>query len=185
MATFSFDPASSRLDVHASSSLHGIDTGADGVTGELELTLDADGALDLAAPVQAEILFPLGRLRSGNPLEDVATERAIELSRYPEVVGRLTAIELAGRADGPADGVGYRVTGELTFHGVTRTVEGEIRLAVVADPTDGAVRVRLTGEQTLDVRDWGVKPPRLGLLKVHPDIRVRLDAVATTAAAPS
>lgn len=171
MGTYRFDPDASRLDVHASSSLHGIDTGAAGVEGELSLVLAPDGTIDRSAPVEASIRFPLERLRSGNPLEDVATERAIELKRYPVVEGRLTAIEPAG--DDPRR---HRVTGELTFHGVTHEVTGEIEL-VVGD--DGSLAI--TGEETLNVRQWGVRPPRLGLLKVHDDIRVRLSATAVPA----
>lgn len=171
MGTYRFDPAASRLDVHASSSLHGIDTGADGMEGELTLTLTAEGVVDRSAPVEATIRFALDRLRSGNPLEDVATERAIELKRYPEVEGRLTTIEPAGGSAGR-----YRVAGELTFHGVTRDVDGEIELTVADDGS-----LALVGEQVLDVRDWKVRPPRLGLLKVHPDIRVRLSATAVPA----
>ena len=41
--------------------------------------------------------------------------------------------------------------------------------------------LRLAGSQELDVRDWGLQPPRVGLLRVHPAITVRFEAVARPA----
>jgi hypothetical protein len=76
-----------------------------------------------------------------------------------------------GAPDPPA--WSYRVTGDLTFHGVTNTLDGELGFRADADGT-----VQLWGEQVLDVRAWNIKPPKFGLLKVHPDIRVRLEVTA-------
>ena len=41
--------------------------------------------------------------------------------------------------------------------------------------------VLLEGTQSFDVRDWGLKPPKLGLVKVHPDIEVRVRLLARPA----
>jgi hypothetical protein len=174
VATFRFDPAASKLEVHASSSLHGISSKADGVEGELDLTLDASGhGIDLARGVRGSLRFELARLSTGNPLEDVATERAIDRKRYPVVEGALASITAAD--PDPAGNPGYDVTGELTFHGVGRELTGRLYVGVA----DGGATVHLWGEQVLDVRAWGVKPPKLGLVRVHPDVRVRLEARAT------
>jgi polyisoprenoid-binding protein YceI len=66
----------------------------------------------------------------------------------------------------------YLVQGDLTFHGVTRPVEGE--LSIKAD--NGSLV--LEGEQTFDIRDFGVDPPKILMLKVHPDVKVRVRAIA-------
>ncbi len=42
----------------------------------------------------------------------------------------------------------------------------------------GVDALLLEGGQRFDVRDWGLQPPRLGLLKVQPDIDVRVRLVA-------
>ena len=52
--------------------------------------------------------------------------------------------------------------GDLTFRGVTRQYEDEMTL----EATDGIVI--LAGEKTFDVRDFGMEPPRILLLKVEP-----------------
>jgi len=170
MTRYLFAPDESRLFVHASSSIHGIDTDADGVEGELDLDLAADGSIELGRSVVGRLSFPLARLSSGNPLYDVETERRIEVKRYPLVEAALTGLEPLGEAAG--GGWTYRVTGELTFHGVTQTLDGELGFR-----SDGDT-VQVWGEQVLDVRAWGIKPPKLGLIKVHPDIRVRLEVTA-------
>ena len=36
----------------------------------------------------------------------------------------------------------------------------------------------IEGEQTFDIRDFGVQPPKILMLKVHPDVRVRVKVVA-------
>ena len=173
MTRYVFAPDESRLFVHASSSIHGIDTDADGVEGELDLVLAADGTIDIDQPVVGRLSFPLSRLSSGNPLYDVETERRIEVRKHPLVEAELTGLEPAGGADAGEDGgLTYRVSGNLTFHGVTQALEGELGFRADGDA------VQIWGEQVLDVRAWDIKPPKLGLIKVHPDIRVRLEVTA-------
>lgn len=170
MTRYVFAPHDSRLFVHASSSIHGIDTDADGVEGELDLVLAADGSIDLSQPVAGRLSFALKRLSSGNPLYDVETERRIEVKTYPLVEAELTGLDLGGT---DTDGWRYRVAGDLTFHGVTQALDGELGFRSGDDGT-----VQIWGEQVLDVRAWNLKPPKLGLIKVHPVIRVRLEVTA-------
>jgi polyisoprenoid-binding protein YceI len=65
------------------------------------------------------------------------------------------------------------VRGDLTFHGVTRPVEGEVSVSLPDDRT-----IVIEGEQTFDIRDFGVQPPKILMLKVHPDVKVRVRVVA-------
>ncbi len=46
-------------------------------------------------------------------------------------------------------------------------------LAVQDDKT-----IRLEGESTFDVRDFGMDPPKMFMLKVEPEVRVRVVIVA-------
>ena len=177
MTHFAFVPADSRLFIHASSSIHGIHTDADGVEGTLELTFRDDGSIDLDAPVAGSLRFEISRLKSGNPLNDRETERRIESRRYPLVEASVSSLALIG----PGDEQGswrYRVGGVLTLHGVTRDLDGEITMRTADDGRGGRL-VQIWGEQVLDVRAWKIKPPNLGLIKVHPDVRVRLEATAS------
>ena len=61
-----------------------------------------------------------------------------------------------------------------TFRGVTRSYESEMTFAQLDDQT-----IRLEGSSTFDIRDFGMEPPRILLLRVHPDVDVRVEVVAT------
>ena len=86
----------------------------------------------------------------------------------------LLSLELAGDNTAvDSDDLAYRVTGDLTFHGVTQALDGVLGFR---SSVDGAVQI--WGEKVLDGRAWNIKPPKLGLIKVHPDIRVRIEITA-------
>jgi polyisoprenoid-binding protein YceI len=157
---YELDPASSRVVIDASSSVHPIHTEASGVSGWVEL---GDGA-------RGEVSFPVDRLRSGNPIEDRELRRRILAGRHPAIKGELT--ELVPTDD---DG-GYDAEGTITFRGVSRACSGA--LVIEATDDDG---VRITGSSTFDVRDFGMEPPRILLLRVHPEVRVAIELRARPA----
>jgi hypothetical protein len=45
------------------------------------------------------------------------------------------------------------------------------------EPVDDQT-IKLTGGATFDIRDFGMEPPRILLLKVQPDVDVRVEIVA-------
>jgi hypothetical protein len=55
----------------------------------------------------------------------------------------------------------------------TRPAEGELRVSVQDDQS-----LLVEGEQVFDIRDFNVNPPRILMLRVYPDVRVRLQLVA-------
>ncbi len=168
------DPDRSRVTVHASSSLHPITTDAP-VTGWVELTVDPDGRVDPGAPVDGLVEVALGAMRSGNPLIDREAERRLHIRRHPTVTGRLTGLTPA--TDAPESVAG---AGTIDFHGVTRPIEGTLRVTALPD---GGFAIEGTAE--LDVTDFDVQPPSLLVVKVHPQIRVTLSAVAFPPRNPS
>lgn len=163
------DPARSTVTVHAASSLHPITTDAP-VTGWLDVSLDADGALDPTAPVAGRVEMALGSMRSGNPLIDREAERRLHLRRYPTVTGTLTGLV-------PGDD-GFAGEGTLDFHGVQRPLEGVLHLWQDDDGT-----LVISGATELDVTDFDVQPPSLLVVKVHARIQVELAAIALPAGA--
>ena len=60
-------------------------------------------------------------------------------------------------------------TATATVHGVTRPVEGTV---VVHLADDGASVV--SGEQVFDIRDFGIESPTVLMLRIYPDVTVRL-----------
>jgi polyisoprenoid-binding protein YceI len=100
-------------------------------------------------------------------MEDRELRRRIDARRFPTIAGDLVAMEPVG-ADGR-----YRVRGDVTFKGVTRTREDEMTVA-----TDGDGGLRLQGSSVFDIRDFGMDPPRILMFKVAPDVTVTVEIVA-------
>ena len=165
MTRFTFDPDRSTITIAASSSVHPIRTEA-AVRGWIEGTVTGD-RFDPGAPVAGMVEFDLAVMRSGNPLIDREAERRLHIRRHPVVSGSLTSVTDGGSAQL------YEATGDLTFHGVTRAISGQLRIEL----RDGVVGV--TGTTAIDVTDFGVQPPSMILLKVHKDVEVELTAFAT------
>jgi polyisoprenoid-binding protein YceI len=65
------------------------------------------------------------------------------------------------------------VRGDRTLRGVTKSLEGEVTLQVIDDET-----VQVEGEKTIDVRDFGLNPPKILMLQVYPEVRIRARLVA-------
>jgi hypothetical protein len=167
VSRFDFDPGFSQVWVEGSSSVHPIHGTATGVTGWIELVLSDDGTVD-ASGFAGEVHVAVDRLSSGNVLVDRETRRRIDATRHPEIVGRVTAAERIA-SDRLA------VTGDIAFRGEVASVTGEL---VVARDSE---RLVVEGTQTFDVREWGLRLPRIGFLRVHPDVRVRVRLVADSA----
>jgi polyisoprenoid-binding protein YceI len=162
-------PEGSQLDAEARSSLHPVRVKTTGLFGHLEAELEGGGAR-LVAPFRVEI--DAERLRSGNGLIDGELQRRLDTRKFPRVVGAVTAVE-------PIAGGRCRIVGDLTLHGVTRRTDVEVTVKLL----DGGA-LEIEGEKTIDMRDFGLTPPRLLILRVHPDVKVRARVRAEREAGP-
>ncbi|MCZ7529445.1 MAG: YceI family protein [Acidimicrobiia bacterium] len=161
---------SSEIQLDASSSVHPIHTSTRGLTGFVELD-DTDGVFSLsespAGSSPGELHVPLGELRSGNPLIDRETRRRLDTKSHPEISGMLTSLS-------HVEGDRYAATGSVDLMGESVDVEGELTISYGEAADAGDDTLRIEGEQVFDVRDWGIKPPKLLVVKVHPDVTVRI-----------
>ena len=173
MPRFRIVPERSRVWIEASSSVHPIHGECEGLSGFIDAAFDGD-AVHLSSTPEISVELPVERLRSGNRLEDAEMMRRIDARRYPTIRGVVRYMEPQG-VDGR-----YVVTGDLTFHGVTQTVEGEV---TVSRPDDRTLVIE--GEREFDIRDFKVQPPRILMLKVHPEVKVRIRVEAVQRKPPS
>jgi polyisoprenoid-binding protein YceI len=168
---FTFDSTRSYLQVSGRSSLHPIETETRGITGWFEASLSDQGELDLAAPVAGELELPVNRLTSGNHLYDRELRRRVNARRHPTIGARLvSAAPSAGDAT-------YLVTGDVTFHGRTLTFEHDVAIRFDRD------EVTLSGEDVFDIRQFGMEPPSMLMIRVYPEISVRLQLIGLRGAA--
>ncbi len=166
MARYRIVPERSTIAIEARSSLHPIHGEATGLTGVIEAEI-ADGQLDLNAPPTLRLEVPVAKLTSGNALYDSEMQRRIDARRYPTIVAEAKDVRETGTA-----GL-YGVSGDVTSHGVSRPVNGELRITASDERS-----LVVEGEQTFDIRDFNITPPRIVMLRVNPDVKVTLRLVA-------
>jgi polyisoprenoid-binding protein YceI len=157
-------PDRSQVWIDGSSSVHPVRATATGLVGSFTLATTSRGVAK-APGLEGEIRIEVGRLRSGNPLVDRETRRRIDAKHHPEIVGTVTEAERTGPGR-------LWVTGTIFFRGQVQTVVGELNVEVAGD------QVTIDGSATFDVRAWGLQPPRVALLQVHPEVDVRIHVEA-------
>jgi polyisoprenoid-binding protein YceI len=161
---FAFDSNRSCVWVNARSRLHPINTETRGLTGWVEAAPHPDGTLDLTTPVAGRLEVSVDRLSSGNQLYDRELKRRMDARLYPTILGQITEVAQTGRRGH------YAVTGDLSFHGRTRSFEHEMSIDII----DGT-SIALKGEYVFDIREFNMKPPSMLMLKVYPEIAVRVE----------
>ena len=168
MARYDIVPERSQVLIEATSNVHPINSRTDGLEGFVELEVGVSGRVDTTAEPKGELSLRVERLSSGVAREDRELRRRVDTRRFPTIDGRLTTLHDTGCDDR------YVVRGDLTFRGVTNTYEDEMTIARFDDQT-----LHLEGRATFDIRDFGMEPPRVLMLKVEPQVTVRIDVVAS------
>lgn len=167
MARYTIVPDRSRVTATARSSVHPIQVRANYVTGTVDADI-VDGAIDLTNPPQVTITMELADLHADNSMYDSELKRRIDAQRYPTITGMLTEM-----ATGAASGK-YTARGDLTMHGATSTVDGTATLRVTESGLEAS------GELDLDIRDFGLAPPRILMLRVYPEVHVEIELVTAS-----
>lgn len=159
MTRFSVLPGSSTITTELRSNVHPVHAVGTGLGGYLEGELRGDGSPDLDKLHRAHLELPVQTLKSGNRIEDREMERRMDVRRYPNLVADVNKLDALGAGR-------YRATAEMNVRGNTRTVYAEVRLEVSGS------RVVVDSEHTFDMRDFGIDPPRVLMLKMEPAVLV-------------
>ncbi len=167
MARFSIVPERSQVWIDARSNVHPIHSATTGLEGYVDLDLAPGGTLDLSTPPAGKLSLSVDKLKGGNRMEDREMQKRIDAQRYPRIEGELDQVTRNG-ADGS-----YRASGDVTFRGVKRRHEDLLSIEELDDRT-----IRLTGSSRFDIREFGMQPPKVFMLKVEPEVDVRVDIVA-------
>jgi polyisoprenoid-binding protein YceI len=166
---YELDPERSVILIEVRSSVGPISFGALGVTGSVEVAI-SDNEVCTDLPPSADLEIAVDGLRSGNSLYDAELLRRIDARRFP------TATITLRESDSIATGNRYHLAGDLTFHGITKRTEGTV---TVAFPSEHQMVV--DGEQAFDIRDFDLASPTVLMLRIYPDVKVRLHVEAELA----
>ena len=167
MTRYTISPDRSHVWIDARSNLHPIHSTTDGLEGYVDLEFSPEGGVDVSAPGSGKLSLAVDRLSSGNRMEDRELQKRIDARRFPKIEGQLDKIE-------PSDADGsYRVSGDVTFRGVSCHHEDLMTISAVDAQT-----VKLGGSSHFDIREFGMEPPRMLMLKVQPEVDIRVEIFA-------
>jgi polyisoprenoid-binding protein YceI len=155
-------PGRSAVLIEARSNVGPIAFGTNSVTGRLQGWF-SDGIIARERNLEAELAIDLRHLTSGNSLYDAELLRRLDVRRYPistVVQQEMVPLGVDNR---------YRLTGEVSLHGLTRIISGTV--SVTPSPDGGLL---VCGEQVFDIRDFDIPSPAVLMLRIFPDVRVHL-----------
>jgi polyisoprenoid-binding protein YceI len=167
VARYRIAPERSQVWIDARSNVHPIHSSTDGLEGYVDVEFESSGALSMAPSPAGTLSLAVSRLTSGNRLEDRELQKRIDARRYPTIDGTLGQVERNG-----SDGT-YRGSGDITFRGVSCHHEDAMQIRALDDKT-----IELAGSSRFDIRKFGMEPPRMLMLKVEPEVDIRVEIVA-------
>jgi polyisoprenoid-binding protein YceI len=166
MPRYVISPERSHVWIEARSNVHPIHSTTDGLEGFVDLALAADGSVDLAVAPSGELSLAVSRLTSGNRMEDRELQKRIDARKFPSIKGVLGQVAPSG--DGR-----YQVSGDVTFRGVSSQHSDTMEIKGLDDDT-----IQLGGKSSFDIREFGMEPPRMLMLKVEPEVDIRVEIIA-------
>jgi polyisoprenoid-binding protein YceI len=166
MTRFRILPDDSSILLAGKSSVHRLHGKAGSLTGTIDVEIGSDGKPDLNRPYSAELSLPATAITWGGGIYDRETRRRLDVGAHPFITACVVeAFVVEGNA-------GLRVRVRLTVRGQTRVIDGQARLHVESG------RLVVEGERVIDIREFGMEPPRLVMLKVDPQVTVQVRVVA-------
>lgn len=170
MAEYRVIDSESEIRIDGKSSLHPIH-------GQLRpghlsgsLTIEGDGAdLGPGSAWEGRLELPITAFSFGNAMYDRELPKRVEAGRYPAVTLNLEGVEPDG--DGR-----WRLSLSLTVHGRTKSFQQTVEVSQIA-----AGKLAVSGSHHFDVRDFGIEPPKMLGMKVHPEFEVTVRAVGELA----
>ncbi|OON79726.1 YceI family protein [Streptomyces tsukubensis] len=143
---YTIDPAHTTLGFSAR---HAMVTNVKGSFNELEGTLHLDGSDP--AKSSASIDVQLASVDTGSPDRDghLKSGDFFKVDEFPVMSFRSTQVE-------PLGGEDYRLTGELTIHGITKPLTIDLEFNGVATDPFGNERAGFEGKSELLRSDWGL-----------------------------
>ena len=169
MARYQIVPGQSTVSIDARSSIHPINSRTTASRATSTLEVPGRRQINLTVPPAGELSFPVEQLRSGNPLEDRELRKRIDARRYPTIAAaHLKELKPTGR-DGR-----YLVQRRSHVPRRDTRLRGRDEHHVPSTTTRSGSRA----SRRFDVRDFGMEPPRILMLKVEPEVDVRVEIVA-------
>ncbi len=138
---------------------------AKNVTGFVEADFSSEALTTEPAP-KMHLEVPVEQFRSGNALQDREMWKLIDSRRFPTIMADLRSLEQDGAPNT------YKAGGDVTLAGRQRHYDGALTVTRDGD------NLKVEGDLVIDIRDFGLQPPRILMVKVEPKVKVHLRLVA-------
>lgn len=174
-STWTLDPAHTLVEFAAK---HLMITTVKGRFTDVSGTVHMDEADPAASSVEAVIKAASIDTRTDQRDAHLKSADFLEVERYPEITFKSTKVERVGDAH-------YRVTGNLTIHGVTKPVALDVHDEGRTKDPWGGERAGFSATTRIDRRDFGLtwnQVVETGGLVVSNEIRITLEVEATKTA---
>lgn len=174
-----FVPSSeSRLWIQGSSNVNQFECYADNYAGEATVpqpqgspsVINASSEL-LVLKIDIEVdSFDCGKQKMNKDLQE-----ALQADKFPEITFLYQDASLISEPQDMDDGFRLRVYGLLTVAGTTKEIDFSTEAYYINQQ-----RVRAVGETTINMTDYGVKPPTalMGLIRADEELTVHFDLIA-------
>ena len=144
--SYTLDPAHSRLGFVAR---HAMVTKVRGAFNEFEGSATIDGTDPSASSVRITIQAASIDTRNEQRDQHLRTNDFLDLENHPTITFVSSAIEHEGGND-------FRVTGDLTIRGVTKSITIPLEYEGSATDPFGNARIGFEGSVAINRKDWGV-----------------------------
>jgi hypothetical protein len=151
----------STVTLNGRSSLHPISAKAAGLRGYIDAAITPAGVAPDPPPA-VHIEVPVANISSGNALEDSQMRKLLSSRVNPSIVADLRELTPLAQPNR------YAARGAITINGKVKEMTGEVTIAA------NGSHLAIDGEQRIDIRDFGIQPPQVFMLKVFPDFTISL-----------
>jgi polyisoprenoid-binding protein YceI len=140
-------------------------------------TLEVDGGivLDASGVKAAAINADMQQLKSDDPKRDESMRtEGLETDRFPKSSFLLTQPIVLSQTPPLGQHVDVKATGDLTLHGVTKSVEATLQVQLL---NGSPILIEVVGTIPITFADFGIVPPDVaGTLKVedHGEVQIHL-----------
>lgn len=142
-------------------------------TGEAAFTYVTVSPASLQMTIKADSLAVVDKISDSDrqKIQTTMRDEVLEVAKYPEIILKSTNVAATRTGEGHYSAT---ITGDLTLHGVTRSVTIPARLVFNAD------NMRAQGEFSLRQTNYGIKPVSVaaGTIKVKDEVRFSFEIVA-------
>jgi len=158
----------SHVTIFGESNVRAVVEKASGLSGYVDATWWGDRLVP-GTPAFLHLEIPVARLTSGDHAHDNEFRRLLSSRSFPNIVTEVrnpTPLETPNR---------FAARYNVGVRGTTRVVHGELEMR----QRDG--RVSIDGEETIDLRDFDIRPPQWLWFRLSPQIRFSMHVVAALA----